>query len=64
MSRGTRTRRATHATALAGGLRCPGCDSSHVLSTLSRNGRRAGSHWCGACGMFFTPKRTTRELAA
>lgn len=51
----TRTRQATHGPAIDGAVRCPDCAGRHCLQTQSTNGRRLGSHWCGACGAFFSP---------
>jgi hypothetical protein len=53
----TPTRPATHSPNLqSGNMRCLACGSRHVLVAQSTNGRRLGSHWCGGCGRFWTPR--------
>lgn len=54
----TRKRVATHGSALAGGLRCPSCGTSHVMRTQSSNGQQTADYWC-AYGHFFDAPATT-----
>lgn len=53
MARGTTTRAATHAPAIASSQRCPACGSRHILKTQSWNGKRRGAYWCALCSHFF-----------
>lgn len=49
----TKARAATHSAQVAGAVRCPKCESRHVMKSISRNGMRSGAFWCGSCSAFF-----------